>query len=126
MHSPQKQSKQGMRPAGANSEAPEGAREQHLLVEMALALLLSAINKSTRNKIDARDPDMLGMLGGLLPFLIRAMRSRHGTVASTALRVFSVLVPLPLPGKAGRSPFCHHRHLGDRQFSSHLAARAAK
>ena len=68
-------------------------------MEMALALLLSAINKSTRNKIDARDPDMLGMLGGLLPFLIRAMRSRHGTVASTALRVFSVLVPLPLPGE---------------------------
>ena len=95
-------------------------------MEMALALLLSAINKSTRNKIDARDPDMLGMLGGLLPFLIRAMRSRHGTVASTALRVFSVLVPLPLPGKASRPPFCRHTHAGDWQFYSHLNTRAMK
>lgn len=69
-------------------------------MEMALSLLLAAINKSTRNRIDVRDVDMLGMLDGLLPFLVRAMRSRHGAVASTALRVFSVLVPLPLPGKA--------------------------
>ena len=89
---------QGLLLAGANPEAPDGARKQHLLMEMALALLLSAINKTTRNKIDPRDPDMLGMLGGLLPFLIRAMRSRHGTVASTARRVFSVFVPLPVPG----------------------------
>ncbi len=65
---------------------------------MALTLLLQAINKSSRNRIDVRDAGMLGMLGGLLPFLVRAMRSRHSTVASTALRIFSVLVPLPLPG----------------------------
>ena len=97
-------------------------------------LLLSAINKSTRNKIDVRDPDMLGMLSGLLPFLIRAMRSRHGTVASTALRVFSVLVPLPLPGKARRSalsarptyPNSCHGHPGVGQSSSHPTARATK
>ncbi len=83
---------------GANAEAPEAAREQHLLMEMALTLLLQAINKASRNRIDVRDAGMLGMLGGLLPFLVRAMHSRHGTVASTALKIFSVLVPLPLPG----------------------------
>lgn len=66
-------------------------------MEMALTLLLQAINKTSRNRINVRDPDMLGMLDGLLPFLVRAMRSRHGSVASTALRIFSVLVPLPLP-----------------------------
>ena len=68
------------------------------MVEMALTLLLQAINKSSRNRIGVRDAGMLAMLGGLLPFLVRAMRSRHGAVASTALRIFSVLVPLPLPG----------------------------
>ena len=85
-------------PAGAKAEAPEAAREQHPLMEMALTLLLQAINKSSRNRIDVRDAGMLAMLGGLLPFLVRAMRSRHSAVASTALRIFSVLVPLPLPG----------------------------
>ncbi len=67
-------------------------------MEMALSLLLAAINKASRNRIDARDPTMLSMLGGLLPLLVRAMRSRHGSVASAALRIFSALAPLPLPG----------------------------
>ena len=67
-------------------------------MEMALTLLLQAINKSSRNRIDVRDAGMLSMLGGLLPFLVRGMQSRHSTVASTSLRIFSVLVPLPLPG----------------------------
>lgn len=70
-------------------------------------LLLQAINKSSRNRIDVRDADMLGMLGGLLPFLVRSMRSRHSSVASTALRIFSVLVPLPLPGRCPRGCQTH-------------------
>ena len=76
-------------------------------MEMALTLLLQAINKASRNRIDVRDAGMLGMLGGLLPFLVRAMRSRHGTVASTALRIFSVLVPLPLPGGSPQGCAAH-------------------
>ena len=75
-------------------------------MEMALLLLLAAINKASRNRIDVRDPAMLGMLDGLLPLLVRAMRSRHGSVASAALRIFSVLVPLPLPGACRHSLCC--------------------
>ena len=41
---------------------------------------------------------MLGMLDGLLPLLVRALRSRHAAVASLALRCLALLVPLPLPG----------------------------
>ena len=43
---------------------------------------------------------MLGMLDGLLPLLVRALRSRHAAVASLALRCLALLVPLPLPGTA--------------------------
>lgn len=41
---------------------------------------------------------MLGMLDGLLPLLVRGLRSRHAAVASLALRCLALLVPLPLPG----------------------------
>ena len=43
-------------------------------------------------------PATLGMLDGLLPVLVRALRSRHAAVVSLALRCLALLVPLPLPG----------------------------
>ena len=47
---------------------------------------------------------MLGMLDGLLPTLVRALRSRHAAIVSLALRSLALLVPLPLPGQP-RTPF---------------------
>lgn len=36
---------------GASAEGPETPREQHVLIEMALSLLLAAIRKASRNRI---------------------------------------------------------------------------
>ncbi|KAK9818396.1 hypothetical protein WJX72_012002 [[Myrmecia] bisecta] len=83
------------------AEVDAAALHEHMLVEFALTLLHSGLKKGS---LGGRSPQALAMLDPLLPLLVRAMKSRHATSVSLALRSLAFLVPLALPGLPRAGP----------------------